>query len=254
MMTCAPGVGDPRLLTFGDGDPPPLYEWCGFLFERIPTRLWVRADSRETQRGRHPEWNAAGAAPEAEESSLPGRVARPSNARTVGAVCRRRVLSERVGCAEFSAFLWVRAGSSPRGSLRRAGPSAGPAGVSVAARRVPRRTGDWIRGGCSLEATSAGAPEPCPGWPLCGRRRLIPVARYCLRRRAAGCRQGGPACEARGPQGGPAAAARDSSLCAVRVTARGGCSLEATSSGVSTLGLRPGEVAPSKPPPPGYRL
>jgi hypothetical protein len=148
----------------------------------------------------------------------------------------------------------VRAGSSPRGSLRRAGPSAGPAGVSVAARRVPRRTGDWIRGGCSLEATSAGAPEPCPGWPLCGRRRLIPVARYCLRRRAAGCRQGGPACEARGPQGGPAAAARDSSLCAVRVTARGGCSLEATSSGVSTLGLRPGEVAPSKPPPPGYRL
>jgi len=216
-MTGAPGVRDPRLLTFGDGDPPPLSEeGGGFLLKGYPPGLWVRAVSRERRsEGGTRSGTPLGPQPRAEESSLPGRASRPSErsdrrrrASTASALGARRVrgvlgvLLHGRRCRMPKAMLhsrsaavgqeggddgghertgnqaWSAQAGRARGSLRRARASAGPAGASAVAHGAfPRRTGGLAPGRLLLRShLHWSACAVSFGWPLRGRRCLMPAA------------------------------------------------------------------------------
>jgi len=275
MMTCAPGVGDPRLLTFGDGDPPPLSEKAWVPFGRIPTRLWVRAVSRERRsEGGTQSGAPLGPPPRAEESSLPGRASRPSERSDR----RRRVsTASALGARRVRGVLGVLL-HGPRRQVARAGrcgargpqpalpappwslvvspaPDWGPGSREVAPSKPPPlerpSRAPWVALVWSAPSDAGGAAaNVCAarpravaravdvlearlgrtvfgvgvGWgPKCfshGRRWRRPAAPPPLMATGAQVTEE-PAFGAGGPQGGPAAAARGSSLRAVRVTASG---------------------------------
>jgi len=288
MMTCAPGVGDPRLLTFGDGDPPPLSEKAWVPFGRIPTRLWVRAVSRERRsEGGTQSGTPLGPPPRAEESSLPGRASRPSERSDR----RRRVsTASALGARRVRGVLGVllhgprrqvaRAGrcgargpqpalpAPPRSLIESPAPDRGPGSREVAPSKPPPLERlccvPWVALVWSALSDAGGAAAI-----VCATRpravaRAVDVLEAKLApdrpRRRRGLRpkvllawqalaEAGGAAAADG-DGGPGD--RGTGFRSARASGRP-CRRSAGLFSARGQGHGLGEVAPTKPPPPGYR-